>query len=123
MVFLAAATVDETTGGGEDIPRPAPLCTIGSLLIRLGVVCFSDWLLVSDVSGCRFSSWLCVSGVAGSDVVPATSSLDHQPSGREFVDLSVIAETSGEPTFTSSGEVLPLGFLDLIDERRGELTR
>ena len=64
-----------------------------------------------------------MSGVAGSDVVPATSSLDHQPSGREFVDRSVIAEASGEPTCTSSGEVLPLGFLDLIDERRGEPTR
>jgi hypothetical protein len=78
---------------------------------------------VSGVSGRGFSTWPCVSGVAGSDVVPATSSLDHQPSGREFVDRSVMAETSGEPTLTSSGEVLPLGFLDLIDERRGDPTR
>lgn len=53
---------------------------------------------MSGVSGRAFSTWVCVSGVAGSDVVPATSSLDHQPSGREFVDRSVMAEASGEPT-------------------------
>lgn len=120
---LTAATAEGAVGaGGEAIPSPV-FWTIGSLLKRLGVACFPGCVLTSGVSEGCFSSWLCVSGVAGSDVVPATSSLLHQPSGREFVDRSVIADASGEIVLTSSGETLPLVFLDLIDERRGELTR
>lgn len=44
VVILTAATEDGMAdGGGEDMPRPVPvpLWSIGSLLVRLGVACFS----------------------------------------------------------------------------------
>lgn len=56
----------------------------------------------------------------GESDVPATSSEDHHPSGREFVDLSVNCDTTGDDGDACIGE-FPIETRFLACDRRGDV--